>query len=127
MDAFFESLKDVAVLLLPTLGALSLIFLLVLFKGIFDVLKKVQHSLDHLEKTLGIVDETLAEVQVPVRTVANVARGIDTVTSVAQHSVLSMSKLVIENFDLIQEWFKSLFKPKHASESVSEPSEGDSI
>lgn len=127
MDAFFESLKDVAVLLLPTLGALSLVFLLVLFKGIYDILKKVQHSLDHLEKTLGIVDDTLVEVQVPVRTVANVARGIDTVTSIAQHSALSMSKMLIENFDLIQEWFKSLFKPKHPSESVSKPSEGDSI
>lgn len=127
MDAFFESLRDVALLLLPTLGALSLIFLLVLFKGVYDLLQKAKKSMDHLEKTLDVVDETLVEVQVPVRTVANVARGIDTVTSITQHSILSMSKLVIENFDLIQDWFRSLFKPKQPPETSSEAREGDSI
>lgn len=127
MDAFFSSLKEISILLLPTLGAIALVFLIVLFKKLYDLLKKAVSMMDHLDQTLKVVDQTLEEIQAPVKTVANVARGIDTVTSVTQHSIVSLSKLFIDNFDLIQTWFKTLFKPKHAEETLYDPEEGESI
>lgn len=127
MDAFFASLSEISSLLLPTLGAVSLVFLIVVLKKVYDLLKEVIVIVSHMDQTLKVVDETLTEIQAPVKTVANVARGIDTVTNLTQHSLVSVSKLFIDNFDLIQSWFKSLFKPKEHKESVFEPDEGESI
>lgn len=127
MDAFFASLSEISSLLLPTLGAVSLVFLIVVLKKVYDLLKEVIVIVSHMDQTLKVVDETLTEIQAPVKTVANVARGIDTVTNLTQHSLVSVSKLFIDNFDLIQSWFKSLFKSKEQKETVFEPDEGESI
>lgn len=110
MDALFESLRQISVLLLPTLGALVLIFLLVLLKSLNDLVKKANQAVSHLDQTMHTVDRTLEDIRVPVQTIANVAHGIDTVTTLTQNSALAFSKYLVENLDVIKEWIQKLFK-----------------
>lgn len=118
MDALFESLSQISVLLLPTLGALVLIFLLVLLKSLNDLVKKTHQTVNHLDQTMNIVDRTLEDLRVPVQTIANVAHGIDTVTSITQNSALAFSKYLVENLDVIKEWIQKLFKRNKPTEQT---------
>lgn len=112
MDAFFESLREISVILLPILGAAVLIFLMFLLKYLIDLTKKLTATVDRVQTTIDIVDTTLSELKTPVQTLGNIARGIDTVQSVTTSSALTISKFVMDNIDTIKDWILGFFKGK---------------
>lgn len=125
MDAFFESLREVSVILLPILGVAVLVFLLILLKHLIDLVKKLGTTVDHVDATLNIVDDALEELKAPISTLANVAHGIDTVQAVTVHSAMAVSKYVVDNFELIKQWITGLFtrrktEPEDSGESGPE-------
>lgn len=130
MDAFIMTIREVSVLILPILGAAVLIFLLVLLKNIFDILKKANQTIDQVNKTLLIVDDAMEDVQAALKTVRMITNGIDTASAIASQSITKLAKLVIENYDSIKNWILVLFKRDTTSskaESMFEPDEGESI
>ncbi len=129
MDELLQILREVSVLILPILGAGVLIFLLVLLKNVFDLIKQASATVEHLEKTLGVVDEAMDDVSASIKTVRAVTNGIDAAGAMASQSLTKLAKLVVENYDTIKNWFLALFNKTdmNVEESVYEPEEGDSI
>lgn len=129
MDEFLQILREVSVLILPILGAGVLIFLLVLLKNVLDLIKQASATVEHLEKTLGVVDEAIDDVSASLKTVRAITNGIDAAGAMASQSLTKLAKLVVENYDSIKNWFLALFNKtdNNIKESVYEPEEGESI
>lgn len=129
MDEFLQILREVSVLIIPILGAGVLIFLLVLLKNVLDLIKQASATVEHLEKTLGVVDEAIDDVSASLKTVRAITNGIDAAGAMASQSLTKLAKLVVENYDSIKNWFLALFNKtdNNIKESVYEPEEGESI
>ncbi len=116
MDAFLASLREVSVLILPSLGALALIFLLVIFKNIYDLMKRLNGLLDRVDKTMDVVDKEIADLQVSLQVLNGLAKGILTVQSFTKHSLTTLAIFLAEHVGSIKEWLKSVFEPKRNDE-----------
>lgn len=120
MDALLLDLKELSVMLLPTLGAISLIFILVILRQVYVLLKKV-------DKTLDKVDDALNEVAKPLKTLSNMTKAIDAASALAHHSILSLTKLFVDNFETVKDYVSALFKGKSENEHFYDPEDQDVI
>jgi hypothetical protein len=109
MDALLESLSTVSLQLLPVLGVAILIFLLFILKRVFDLLKKV-------DKTVDQVDVTLKKIEGPLDTVVKVSNTIDLVNSAAENAIKTLAITVAKNFSSITAWIKQTFNKKKDSD-----------
>jgi uncharacterized protein YoxC len=116
MDALLASLREISVLILPSLGALALIFLLVIFKKVYDLMKRLNLLLDRVDKTMDVVDKELSELQVSLQVINGLAKGILTVQSFTKHSLTTLAIFLADHVGSIKEWLKSVFEPKHKHE-----------
>lgn len=123
MDAFLLALKDLSVLVLPTLGALVLIFLLFLLYRLYLMMKKVDVLLDRVNKTMDIVDKELTDLQVSLGVLTSLANGIITVQNFTKHSVTTVALFLVEHFETIKAWVLNLFDKKSETTVVEEPEE----
>jgi len=112
MDAFFLALREISVLVLPLLGALVLIFLLVLFYRLYLMMKKVDLLLDRVDKTMNIVDKELNDLQVSIGVITSLANGIITVQNFTRSSVTTLALYLVEHFETIKAWIFGLFDKK---------------
>ncbi len=113
MDALLESLSSVSLLLLPVLGAAVLIVLLILLIRVFDLLKKV-------DKTVAHVDETLMKIDGPINTVVNVSKTIDFVNSAAENAAKTIAVTAAKNISVIIDWLKQLLNKHNETAEVSD-------
>ncbi|MHB8096118.1 MAG: hypothetical protein ACYDEI_00480 [Erysipelotrichaceae bacterium] len=122
MDAFFLALREISVLVLPTLGALVLIFLLFLFYRLYLMMKKVDLLMDRVNKTMDIVDKELNDLQVSIGVLTSLANGIITVQNFTKQSVTTLALYLVEHFESIKSWVFGLFDKKNEVQ-VEEPEE----
>lgn len=122
MDAFFLALKEISVLVLPTLGALVLIFLLFLMYRLYLMMKKVDLLMDRVNKTMDIVDKELNDLQVSIGVLTSLANGIITVQNFTKQSVTTLALYLVEHFESIKSWALRLFDKKNEVQ-VEEPEE----
>jgi uncharacterized protein YoxC len=123
MDAFFLALREISVLVLPTLGALVLIFLLVIFYRLYLMMKKVDLLMDRVNKTMDIVDKELNDLQVSISVITNLANGIVTVQNFTRQSVTTLALYLVEHFESIKEWIFGFFDKKTEVKVQEEPIE----
>lgn len=117
MDAFFLALREISVLVLPTLGALVLIFLIFLFYQLYLMMKKVDLLMDRVNKTMDIVDKELNDLQVSISVLTGLANGIITVQNFTKHSVTTLALFLVEHFESIKTWLFGLFDKKNESQA----------
>ena len=122
MDAFFLALKEISVLVLPTLGALVLIFLLFILYRLYLMMKKVDLLMDRVNKTMDIVDKELNDLQVSIGVLTSLANGIITVQNFTKQSVTTLALYLVEHFESIKSWVFGLFDKKNEVQ-VEEPEE----
>jgi uncharacterized protein YoxC len=122
MDAFFLALREISVLVLPTLGALVLIFLLFLLYRLYLMMKKVDLLMDRVNKTMDIVDKELNDLQVSIGVLTSLANGIITVQNFTKQSVTTLALYLVEHFESIKSWVFGLFDKKNEVQ-VEEPEE----
>jgi len=122
MDAFFLALKEISVLVLPTLGALVLIFLLFILYRLYLMMKKVDLLMDRVNKTMDIVDKELNDLQVSIGVLTSLANGIITVQNFTKQSVTTLALYLVEHFETIKAWVFKLFDKKNEVQ-VEEPEE----
>jgi uncharacterized protein YoxC len=123
MDAFFLALREISVLVLPTLGALVLIFLLFLFYRLYLMMKKVDLLMDRVNKTMDIVDKELNDLQVSIGVLTSLANGIITVQNFTKQSVTTVALFLVEHFESIKAWLLNLFDKKDEVKVQVEPEE----
>lgn len=122
MDAFFLALREISVLVLPTLGALVLIFLLFILYRLYLMMKKVDSLMDRVNKTMDIVDKELNDLQVSIGVLTSLANGIITVQNFTKQSVTTLALYLVEHFESIKAWLFKLFDKKNEVQ-VEEPEE----
>ncbi len=122
MDAFFLALREISVLVLPLLGALVLIFLLVLFYRLYLMMKKVDLLLDRVDKTMNIVERELSDLHVSIGVLTSLANGIITVQNFTKHSFTTLAMYLVEHFETIKSWIFGLFENNNEVQ-VNEPAE----
>lgn len=122
MDAFFLALKEISVLVLPTLGALVLIFLLIILYRLYLMMKKVDLLMDRVNKTMDIVDKELNDLQVSIGVLTSLSNGIITVQNFTKHSVTTVALYLVEHFETIKTWLLGIFEKKNEVK-VEEPKE----
>lgn len=122
MDAFFLALREISVLVLPTLGALVLIFLLFILYRLYLMMKKVDSLMDRVNKTMDIVDKELNDLQVSIGVLTSLANGIITVQNFTKQSVTTLALYLVEHFETIKAWVFKLFDKKNEVQ-VEEPEE----
>lgn len=113
MDAFFLALREISVLVLPTLGALVLIFLIFLFYQLYLMMKKVDLLMDRVNKTMDIVDKELNDLHVSISVLTSLANGIITVQNFTKQSVTTLALFLVEHFESIKSWLLGFFEKKN--------------
>jgi len=99
MDALLESLSSVSLKLLPILGVAIFVLLIIILKRSFELLKKVDKTLDQVEQTMKKIDG-------PINTVVAVSKTIDMVNSAAENAVKTIAVSAVKNYEVVSEWFK---------------------
>ncbi len=110
MDEFFSLLNEVAVVLLPVLGAIVLFFLAVILYRILKILKVLLGSVKTVDRTLTSVDNYVTQLEAPVKTMVNVSKGVDAVQNTTENAIKSIVQFTMENFEWIKETIISKFK-----------------
>src|SRR5690554_2804262 len=110
MNEFFDVLNEVAVILLPILGAIVLFFLALLLYRAAKMLEQLQGSLKTVDHTLGQVDKYVTDLEQPVSTVIKVSKGVDAVANHTEHAISKIVKFVMENLEWIKETVVDKFK-----------------
>lgn len=121
MDALFNSLNEISVILLPILGAFVLVFLLFVLYRLYLMMKKLDLLLDHVDRTMNIVDQELNELKTSIEVLSGVAKGVLYVQSFTKHSFMTATVYLAEHFENIKQWFQEIFDKN--SESVEQPVE----
>ncbi|KAF0226340.1 MAG: hypothetical protein FD133_1584 [Erysipelotrichaceae bacterium] len=99
MDALLDTLSSVSLKLLPVLGVAIFVLLIIILRRSFDLMKKV-------EKTLDQVDATMKKIDGPLNTVVNVSRTIDSINSAAENAVKTLAVSAVKNYEIVLDWFK---------------------
>lgn len=99
MDALLDTLSSVSLKLLPVLGVAIFVLLIIILRRSFDLMKKV-------EKTLDQVDATMKKIDGPLNTVVNVSRTIDSINSAAENAVRTLAVSAVKNYEIVLDWFK---------------------
>ena len=123
MDAFFNRLSEISVIFLPILGAMVLIFLLFLFYRLYYMMKKVDLLLDHVDRTMNVVDQELNELKTSIEVLSGVAKGVMYVQSFTKHSLMTATVYLAEHFDFIKKWFQDIFDKKSEPDVQTEADE----
>lgn len=110
MDEFFRVLNEVAVILLPILGAVVLFFLALLLYRVIKLLQDLQSSFKTVDHTLTQVDKYVTDLEAPVSTVLKVSKGVDTAVNTTENVISKIISFVMENFDWIKEMIMDKFK-----------------
>ncbi len=110
MDEFFRVLNEVAVILLPILGAVVLFFLALLLYRVIKLLQDLQSSFKTVDHTLTQVDKYVTDLEAPVSTVLKVSKGVDTAVNTTENIISKIISFVMENFDWIKEMIMDKFK-----------------
>lgn len=118
MDQLLLSLKEFSEILLPTLGALTLIFLIVFLYRLIKTLKRVDVTMDHVDQVLNEsndliknVDLKVDQLEKPLETLGFVSTTVDTVNESALGAINSSLKMYSEYSSAILGWVHG-FKEK---------------
>jgi hypothetical protein len=120
MDEFLSILNEVAVVLLPILGAVVLFFLAVILYRILKLLKVLQGSMTTVDHTLTTVDDYVTQLEAPVKTVVKISKGVDVVQNTTENAIKQVIQFVMENFEWIKETIVQKFKKTNQEGGTSD-------
>lgn len=123
MDAFFNRLSEISVIFLPILGAVVLVFLLFLFYRLYLMMKKLDLLLDHVDRTMNLVDQELNELKTSIEVLSGVAKGVMYVQNFTKHSLMTAVVFLAEHFEGIKQWIKEIFDKETETDVQAEAEE----
>ena len=106
LESFFESISFISLKVLPLLGAVLLVYLIIMIKNVITCLKSATKTLDEANNQLRKLD-------VPLNTVAEISKSVDYVHDLTKESVKSVSTTIYQNMNQVKELFnKTIHKVK---------------
>ena len=77
MDAFISSFSDLSKQLTPILGAIALVFVIILLVKLIKIFSNLNVTVDKTNKTIDLVDDSIDKIQAPLDTVVKVSHTVD--------------------------------------------------
>ncbi|MBR5291225.1 MAG: hypothetical protein IKU28_09590 [Erysipelotrichaceae bacterium] len=118
VDELLYALRDFSNLILPTLGAISLIALTVLFVRLAGLVKEATLRVKELQPTIQNVDKSIEKIQAPLDTAVNLAHSVDKAQQNAEEAMHQASVYISEQLDKLKTNLQALKSEKDAK---SEP------
>lgn len=118
MDALLESLHDVALVLMPTLGAICLVLLIMILYRIYKVVKELPTTIQKVDEVMDSTKKSVDMLDAPLNTLGNVSRSVDKVNDSAVSAVNKSMNFAVD-------MFKNYSEKKMKHEEVDEVSEED--
>lgn len=129
MDELLMALKEVSVVLMPTLGVVALILLSVFLVNLIKVIKNLNGTLTDVDELikksdalLNNVDQKVSQLEVPLDTLSNVSKSVDAVNDSAINMVSGIVKQSAQYSDSIVEWFTDKKQKKQEKHDLKEQS-----
>ena len=123
VDDLIVSLRDISQLLLPTLGAVTLIFLILFIRKCIELVKEMTKRVAQLETTVKGVDQSIEKIQVPLDTVVKVSTSVDKVHDSAESAIRQASGFLSSNLENLKDYLR---KDKPVEETKNDlPLEGE--
>lgn len=123
------SLKLLCENILPILGAVALIFVIILLNELIKVVKSANGALDKGTGTIEQVNESLKKVQAPLDSAVKVAGTIDKAHDATLKGISDAKDFVVKNASEIKEKVNEVFTKEEVNkdEEIKEPSPEDII
>ena len=118
VDELLYALRDFSNLILPTLGAITLIALTVLFVRLTTLVKETTLRIKELQPTIQNVDKSIEKIQAPLDTAVNLAHSVDKAQQNAEEAMHQASVYISEQLDKLKTNLQAL---KSEKDSKSEP------
>lgn len=118
VDELLYALRDFSNLILPTLGAITLIALTVLFVRLASLVKEATLRVKELQPTIQNVDKSIEKIQAPLDTAVNLAHSVDKAQQNAEEAMHQASVYISEQLDKLKTNLQALKAEKDAK---SEP------
>ena len=118
VDELLYALREFSNLILPTLGAISLIALTVLFVRLAGLVKEATLRVKELQPTIQNVDKSIEKIQAPLDTAVNLAHSVDKAQQNAEEAMHQASVYISEQLDKLKTNLQALKAEKDAK---SEP------
>lgn len=109
MDQLLTLLNSISVLLIPILGAVALYFLIYLLIVLIKMVKKLNQTIENVDRSLTIVDDYLEQMKAPVTTITNISRGVDQVGAFSESFVKGLIEVLISNMSVLKDAIGSFF------------------
>lgn len=125
MDEFLLAAKKLAEILLPSLGAIVLIYLAIVLRKLAKVMDNVNVTMTNAETTVKLVNKSIEKVQAPLDTAVKLSHTVDDVHDSTLETVKNINesthKFVNENIDVAKDYIDSLKNKKGDKEEIKEP------
>ena len=118
VDELLSALREFSNLILPTLGAITLIALTVLFVRLASLVKEATLRVKELQPTIQNVDKSIEKIQAPLDTAVNLAHSVDKAQQNAEEAMHQASVYISEQLDKLKTNLQALKAEKDAK---SEP------
>ena len=128
MDALLTALAAVSEQLVPILGAVALIFLCILLKKCWEMIESLTKTIDGLDPTLRLVDQSIEKLQPPLDTVAKYSHSLDKVHDKTAEAFGKAADFAAENVNGIKDFIGEKIAPieeKIAPLKDKQATEGD--
>ena len=104
LDQLLELTSAVASKCLPILGAVLLVFLILFFRRLIQLLAAAKQAADTADETLKITNRQLNALDKPLNTLNELSDTVDNVHEMSKNVVRSTLVAIIENFSSIKNW-----------------------
>ena len=118
VDELLYALREFSNLILPTLGAITLIALTVLFVRLASLVKEATLRVKELQPTIQNVDKSIEKIQAPLDTAVNLAHSVDKAQQNAEEAMHQASVYISEQLDKLKTNLQAL---KSEKDPKSEP------
>jgi predicted PurR-regulated permease PerM len=109
MDQLLTLLSSVSQLLIPILAVVALYFLIRFLIVLIKLTKKLNQSIESVDRSLNIVENYLDQMKAPVNTITNISRGVDQVGAFSESFVKGLIEILISNMGVLKDAISSFF------------------
>jgi predicted PurR-regulated permease PerM len=109
MDQLLTLLSSVSQLLIPILAVVALYFLIMFLISMIKLTKKLNQSIESVDRSLNIVETYLDQMKAPVNTITNISRGVDQVGAFSENFVKGLIEILISNMGVLRDAISSFF------------------
>ena len=105
MDKLLESMHDVSLVLMPTLGAICLILVVMILYRLYIVIRDLPKTIAKVDTVLDSTQRSVDSLEEPLNAFRNVATTVDKVNNSAVGIAAKAVQFGVKNMDIVSGFF----------------------